>query len=278
MRYFDVLTGVILALAIPSAAFGATCEESFVKKGSPLSGIRFSTEVAVEDLTPPIAISQMRGIAVTKGYTIITEEAEYGSMLIEQPRSGSARPFPIIVTATSEGDASRVKLDAKLPSGMFAGAEGAKTELCSMLSEVQGGPAGIEAAARGKDAVAANAPSVIDALVLSQQISQEAASNAAIIPSRYQGKSYTIKGRVAYVIQDADSYRIAYDIPETTHDLALHLGKFRFLTQISCIVAKGQSAYALSLKKGNSVKLTGQYRDFDEFKHVMWFDGCKPAD
>ncbi|WP_009631299.1 hypothetical protein [Synechocystis sp. PCC 7509] len=278
MRYFDVLVGAILALAIPSTAVGATCEDSFVKKGNELSGLRFIAEIAVEDLMPPTAIGQMRGIAVAKGYDIITEEAEYGSMLIEQPRSGSVRPFPIVVTATSEGGASRVKLEAKLFRGMFAGVENAKTELCSMLNKVQGGPAGIEAAARSKDAVSANAPSVSASMTLSQQISQEAASNAAIVPSRYRGKSYTIKGRVAYVIEDADSYRIAYDIPETTSDLALHIGKFRFLTQISCIVAKGQSAYALSLKKGSSIKLTGQYRDFDQFKHVMWFDGCRPAE
>ncbi|MGB8701915.1 MAG: hypothetical protein WCD18_21070 [Thermosynechococcaceae cyanobacterium] len=278
MRYFDALAGVFLTLVIPSTALGATCEDSFVKKGNPLSGIRFSAEVAVEALTPPTAIYQMRGIAASKGYDIIAEEAEDGSMLIEQPRSGSARPFPIIVTAISEGGAARVKLDAKLPSGMFAGADGAKTELCSMLSAMKGGQAGIDAAALSKGAVVTSGPIEIDALTLSQQISQEADSNAAIIPSRYQGKSYTIKGRVAYVIKDAGTYRIAYDIPETTDDLVLKLGKFRFLTQISCLVAKGQSVYALTLKKGNSIQLTGQYRDYDEFKHVMWFDGCKPTD
>lgn len=278
MRYFAVLAGVTLALAIPSTALGATCEDSFVKKGSPLTGLRFSTEAVVEDLTPPTAILQMRGIASSKGYDIIVEEAEDGSMLIEQPRSGSARPFPIVVTATPLERASRVKLEAKLPSGMFAGADGAKAELCSMLTAVKGGKAGIDAATSGKGATSTAAPIVIDALVLSQQISQEADSNAAIIPSRYQGKSFTIKGRVAYVIRDAGTYRIAYDIPETTSDLVLKVGKFRFLTQISCLMAKGQSAYALTLKKGNSIKLTGKYRDFDQFKHVMWFDGCKPSD
>jgi hypothetical protein len=220
----------------------------------------------------------MRGIATAKGYDIIAEEPEDGSMLIKQPCSGSARPFPIIVSATQEDRASRVKLDAKLPGGMSAGADSAKAELCSMLNEVKGGKAGIEAAERSKGAVATAAPIVIDALVLSQQISQEADSNAAIIPSRYQGKSYTIKGRVAYVTRDTGTYRIAYDIPTTTNDLVLQIGKFRFLTQISCLVAKGQSVYALTLKKGSNIKLTGQYRDFDEFKHVMWFDGCKPAD
>ncbi len=266
------------AVMLPSTAMGATCEDSFRSQGNPLSGLRFLAEIQVEALAPATAIRQLRGIAAGKGYDILSEEAEDGSMLLEQPRSGTARPFPIIVTAEAVESAARVKLEAKLPSGMLAGANGARTELCSMLNAVKGGSEGIAAAEQSQGAVSKAAPVVIDALVLSQQISQEADTNAASIPSRYQGKIYTIKGRVASVSKDAGTYRIAYDIPNSTNDLALRFGKFRFLTQISCLAAKGQGAYALSLRNGQSIKLTGQFRDYDDARHVMWFDGCRPVD
>lgn len=270
------LMGLAAALALPSAARGATCEDTFAQKGNPLSGIRFHAEVTIEALTPPVAIRQLRGIAATRGYDILSEEADDGSMLLEQPRSGSARPFPIIATALAEQAAAKVKLEAKLPAGMLAGAGGARNELCAMLNAIKGGAEGIAAAERGSGAVSTAAPVVIDALVLSQQISQEADTNAASIPSRYQGKTFTIKGRVAYVTKDGGAYRIDYEIPRSTNDLALQFGKFRFLTQISCLAAKGQGAYALSLRTGQGIQLTGQYKDYDHARHVMWFEGCRP--
>jgi hypothetical protein len=268
-----------LTACATGGAHAATCQDSFVKKGNPLGGLRFTAEVTVADLTPPTAIRQFRGIAAADGYDITVDEAEEGSMLIEQPRSpsGATRPVPIIVSATAIGTALIVKLEAKLPGGMLAPAEGVKTELCKMLNQIKGGKIGLAAANRGKSAVSSAGPTVIEALMLSQQISQEADKNAAIIPSRYTGKSFKIKGTVDYVMRDGDTYRIAYVIPKTTDDLAIRLGSFKLLTQLSCLVAKGQSAFALSLKKGNHVTLTGRFRAYDQFVPVMWFDGCRPA-
>ena len=278
LRFVVPLAGVAVALALPSAARAGSCEDSFAQQGNPISGTRFQAQVTIEDLTPPVAIRQLRGIAATRGYDILSEEADDGSMLLEQPRSGAARPFPIIATAQAEQAAAKVKLEAKLPAGMLAGAGGARTELCAMLNAIKGGADGIAAAERSAGAVSTAAPVVIDALVLSQQISQEADTNAASIPSRYQGKTFTIKGRVAQVVKDGGAYRIAYEIPNSTNDLAIRFGKFRFLTQISCLAAKGQGAYALSLRTGQGIRLTGQYKDYDPARHVMWFENCRPAD
>ncbi len=47
------LAGVAVALALPSAARAASCEDSFAQKGNPLSGTRFSAEVTVDALTVP---------------------------------------------------------------------------------------------------------------------------------------------------------------------------------------------------------------------------------
>jgi hypothetical protein len=96
------LSGLVLALALPLAARAGSCEDSFAQKGNPLSGIRFNAEVTVDELSVPVAIRQLRGIAATRGYDILSEEAEDGSLLLEQPRSGSARPFPIIAPASQE--------------------------------------------------------------------------------------------------------------------------------------------------------------------------------
>ncbi|MEA5414968.1 hypothetical protein VB757_07535 [Synechococcus sp. BA-132 BA5] len=277
LRFVVPLGGLALALAVPSAARAGSCEDTFAQVGNPLSGIRFNAAVTVDDLSVPVAIRQLRGIAAGRGYDILSEEADDGSMLLEQPRSGAARPFPIIATAQAEQGAARVKLEAKLPAGMLAGAGGARTELCAMLGALKGGAEGIAAAERSQGAVSSAGPVVIEALMLSQQISQEADTNAAVIPSRYQGKTFTIKGRVAYVTKDGGAYRIDYDIPRSTNDLALKFGKFRFLTQISCLAAKGQGAYALSLRTGQGIQLTGQYKDYDHARQVMWFEGCRPA-
>jgi hypothetical protein len=261
------LAGAAIGFVLPSAAGAATCEDSFAQKGNPLSETRFEAELTIDDLTPPVAIRQLRGIAAGRGYDILSEEADDGSLLLEQPRSGSARPFPIIATALAEQAAARVKLEAKLPAGMLAGAGGARTELCAMLNAIKGGPEGIPAAERSAGAVSSAGPVVIDALVLSQQISQEANTNAASIPTRYQGKTFTIKGRVAQVARDGGAYRIDYDIPRSTNDLVLKVGKFRFLTQISCLAGKGQG-----------IRLTGQYEDYDPSRPVMWFENCRPVD
>ncbi len=278
LRFLLPLAGLAVVLAHPEAARAGACEDSFAQKGNPLSGTRFEAELTIDDLTPPVAIRQLRGIAAGRGYDILSEEADDGSMLLEQPRSGAARPFPIIATALAEQAAARVKLEAKLPAGMLGGAGGARNELCAMLNAIKGGPEGTAAAERSAGAVSSAGPVVIDALVLSQQIAQEADTNAASIPSRYQGKTFTIKGRVAHVARDGSAYRIDYDIPRSTNDLVLKFGKFRFLTQISCLAAKGQGAYALSLREGQGIRLTGQYKDYDPARHVMWFEGCRPVD
>jgi hypothetical protein len=272
-----VATAFCATLLVPAMAHAGQCEDSFLKKGNQIGGLRFTAQVSVPDAKPVTALQQFRGIAAGRGYDIIVDESADGSLLIEQPRSGATRPIPIIATAVSEGSAAKVMLEAKLSGGMFAPSDGTRTELCGMLNQIKGGKAGLAAAGKSKSAVNSAAPREVDALVLSQEISAEAEKNAAIIPSRYNGKSFTISGRVDYVIKDGDTYRIAYDIPETTSDLTLKVGKFRYLTQISCLVARGQTAFALSLKKGNRVKMTGTYANFDEFKHVMWFQGCRPV-
>lgn len=66
LRFLLPLGGVAVALALPGAARASSCEDSFAQKGNPLSGNRFQAEVSIDDLTPPVAIRQRRGIAAAE--------------------------------------------------------------------------------------------------------------------------------------------------------------------------------------------------------------------
>jgi hypothetical protein len=267
-----------VAMAMPSVVNAATCEESFVKKGSPISGVKFTATVTVPDLTPVSAIQQLRGIVAGKGYDIMADEAEFGSMLIEQPQTGKARAFPIQITATNEAKVGTVQMQASLRAGMIVKEAPAMEEMCGMLNQLKGGKAGLALAAKGKNAQTVQAaPLAISALALSHQVSKDTQRNPAGVLTRYKGKSYTIDGTVSYVTKDGDKFRIGYDVPNPWEE-AIRLPNIApFKTDIVCYMAPGQAAYSLQLKPRKSIKLTGIVEDFDEYKHIIWLKDCRPA-
>ena len=271
---------VALALTtVPGATLAATCEQSFVKRGNVVTGLNFTAQTDVPELSPASAIGQMRGIAIGGKYDIILEEADAGSMLIEQPAAGSARALPIIITATEAGGAGSVKMEAKLPAGMAAPADGVKAELCGMLAKLKGGKAGLAAASQGMGAVATSTPTRIDAVTLSTQFARETVKNDAALPLRYKGKAFSVWGKVDHIMKDGDYFRVAWDIPRPA-DRAIRLdapGDPSFMINISCLMAKGQNAYALTLKKGALIRLTGVFYEYDTFKQTVWLNECRPA-
>ncbi|MEW5686209.1 MAG: hypothetical protein AB1942_14935 [Pseudomonadota bacterium] len=263
----------------PQVVLAATCEESFAKRGSALTGLNFTAEVTAPDLAPASAIGQMRGLAVKGKYDVILEEADAGSLLIEQPAAGAAPPIPIIVTATQDGGTGTVRMEAKLPAGMAAPADGVKAELCGMLAQVKGGKAGLAAASQGMAATATSTPTRIDAVTLSTQFAREAVKNDAALPLRYKGKAFSVWGKVNHVMKDGEYFRVAFDTPEA-RDRAIRLdlpGDPGFMVNISCLMARGQNAYALTLKKGALIRLTGTFYEYDTFKRTVWLNGCRPA-
>jgi len=272
------LVALILA-GLPGMALAATCEQTFVKRGSALTGLNFTAQVDVPDLTPASAIGQMRGIAVRSKYDIILEEPDAGSLLIEQPAAGSARPVPIIVTAGQAGGAGTVKLEVKLPAGMAAPADAVKAEVCGMLAQVKGGRAGLALASQGMAAAATATPTRIDAVSLSQQFAREAVKNDALLPLRYKGKAFTVWGAVNHVMKDGEYFRVAFDTPDA-RDRAIRLdapGDAGFMVNISCLMAKGQNAYALTLKAKSLIRLTGTFFEYDTFRRTVWLNECRPA-
>jgi hypothetical protein len=269
----------LVLTTIPATALAATCEQSFVKRGSALTGLNFTAQVEVPDLTPASAIGQMRGVAIKGKYDIILEEADAGSLLIEQPAAGANRAFPIIVTASQVGGAGTVKLEVKLPAGMAAPAEGVRTEVCGMLAQLKGGRAGLAAASQGMGATATATPTRIDAVSLSQQFAREAVKNDALLPLRYKGKAFSVWGAVNHVMKDGEYFRVAFDTPDA-RDRAIRLdapGDAGFMVNISCLMAKGQNAYALTLKAKSLIRLTGTFYEYDTFKRTVWLNECRPA-
>ena len=275
-----------IAIAIAPAALlftagtanAATCEEAFVKKGNAITGLRFTAAVTVADLPPAIAIGQLRGLVAAKGYDIMADEAEYGSMLIEQPMTGTVRAFPIQISATQTGGIGTVVMEAKLRAGQSTKADAAMAEMCGMLNQIKGGKAGAAAAKKGATATTvAAAPVKINSLAFSQQVSKDTERNAAGILTRYKGKQFTIDGLVDYVTKDGKDFRVGYKIPEP-YEQAIRLpNQAPFKTDIVCYMAPGQAAFSLQLKPGKSIKLTGTVEDFDEYKHVIWLKDCRAA-
>ena len=277
IRLAAALAPAALLLAA-SPAHAATCEEAFVKKGNPITGLRFTAAVTIADLPSAVAIGQMRGIVAAKGYDIMADEAAYGSMLIEQPMTGGARAFPIQITATQTGGIGTVVMEAKLRAGQAAGADGAKAEMCGILNQIKGGKLGAAAAKKGATATTvAAAPVKISALGLSQQVSKDTERNAAGILTRYKGKQFTVDGLVDYVTKDGSAFRIGYKIPNPWEQAIRLPNQADFKTDIVCYMAPGQAAYSLQLKPGKSIKLTGTVEDFDEYKHILWLKDCRPA-
>ena len=271
------LAGLATAM-LPAAAHAGACEDGFAKQGNPVTGLRFKASAAVADLPAAVAINQMRGISARRGYDIIAAEPESGALLIEQGRSSKSRAFPIEIQAVSEGGVGTVRMEAKLPAGMAAGSDGAKTEMCGMLAELKGGKAGRLAAASGAGAVTQQAaPVQLSAQEFSQQISKDIERNSAVVGTRYAGKKFTLSGTVDYVIKDGQYNRVAFKILQP-EQLALRLpGMASTLSQVSCLMGAGTAVFTLQLKPGKSVKLTGTFHQFDEFRHAVWFKDCAPA-
>jgi hypothetical protein len=269
---------LFVALATTSAiAHAGTCEATFIKQGNIVSGTKFIATTSVADLVPQSAIEQLHGVATARDYNILSEEAADGSMLLEQAQTEKSRAFPIVVSATSEAGVGTVRLEAQLRAGMSVKPEAARFELCGMLAELRGGKEGraLAAAARGK--FAERPPLRMTALALSHQISKDTERNAAAVPLRYRHQSFTVDGTVDYVMKDGPYYRVAFVIPNPWEELIRLPNIAPFKTDISCLMAPGQAALALTLKPGKVVKFTGKFHEFSESRHIMWLADCRPA-
>lgn len=252
------------------------CEESFRKRGSPVTGLRFVAERSVDNLSPASAIGQLRGIVVAKGYTVMTAEPEAGTILIEQPMTGKARGFPIEISVTETAGQGIVRMEARLRPAMGVKEAAARTEMCGILTQLRGGKAGLALAQKGNAAQAGlAAPIRMSVLRFSSQIGSEARKSSASIEPRYKGRRFTLYGPVASVTQADKGYRIDFKLLE--NQLSSLLPGSRYRVEVACMLAPGQSTYALTLKPDQRAELTGVFDEFDLGRSTVWLRDCMPS-
>lgn len=237
----------VLSLFAATPALASQCEDTFQKKGNPITGTTYTASTSMAGLSVAAAIQQMRGIAVGEKMDVLDMDANGGSMLLELPETTSHKPLPIIVTATGEAGVTNVSLQLKTGRGAFASADGIRDNLCGMLVKLKAGKAGLASAAAGKSAAAA--VTEISAHQLSLQVKHQAAENDGAINSRYKGKSFRISGPVGHMIEEDGKYIVIFKAPDE--------GSYQVL--VKCSMAANQSAYALSVRGGEKATLTGTF-------------------
>ena len=79
MRVLLAVAGLFLGAGTAQAA---ACEDSFVKKGNQVTGLRFVATTTVPNMSMASAVGQINGIVAAKGYAILAAEPESGAMLI----------------------------------------------------------------------------------------------------------------------------------------------------------------------------------------------------
>lgn len=278
MRCF--LSALVLLLLPVASVRAQTCEATFAKNGNPITGLRFTSTQSIADLSTPDAINQLRGVVLARGYDVLATEPEAGSLLMEQPQAANRRSFQIVAQATTTATVTTVQLRASLRAGVMAKQEDVRTEMCAVLAEIKGGRAGVTAASQGRSATAAGAPpTVMSAQMLADRLSKERDKDANEIPLRYRGRSFTLSGTVDRVDRDGDTYRVRFAILAWEEKAIRLPGDSQFKTEIVCVLAPGQSVYALTLRRRSGVRLTGTYEDYREspFPSVLWLADCRPA-
>lgn len=277
MKYLGLAMMAAMGLQ-PATAF-ADCAGSFQKGGNPLTGLRYSSSVAVTNLSPASAIGQLRGIVAAKNYQILSEEAESGTMVFEQPNSGKARAIQLAATATDEGGSGSVKIEAKLPRGMMAQEQMARTEICGILGQLKGGRAGELAAAKGKNAQGkAPAAQRLSAFALVNLVLNDSDKNPAAVLPRYRGRAFTVFGSIDTVYPGSlGDYTVYFKETDPMSLPVVLPGQQRNKGQVLCRLAKGQGSFALTLRTNAKIVLTGVFDEFDDADNSITLKDCRPA-
>ncbi len=276
MKFLNVFAAATV-LTGATTAQATTCAESFARGGSIVTATTFTATQSVANLRMPDAIAQLHGIAINGEYDVLEEDRASGTMLWEQRQSGMNRAIPVLIEAVQRGTGTDVTMSVRLPSGIIVRTDGARTEMCQVLGRLRGGAEGVTLARAMEQVGASRAPTVIDAYMLSNEFARQHNLNAALIPSRYRNRVFTVVGRMLNVDRNGGGYSVLYNIaqPPTGGLLRPLPGQPTFSISISCQLATGQGAYALSLRSGQSLRLTGAFGDYDEANRHLTLIDCR---
>ena len=276
---YKLLAAIALALTtVAPAAFAGECEDNFSKSGSIFSGTDFSSRITVPDLSVKDAMGQMRGIMIAEKMDVITEDAETGTMLVEQRSTNTTRAIPTLIAISGEGNAATVQMTVKTEKGQIAKADAMRPYMCQLLAKVKGGKEGVAAAKRGAGADNTEATGNQDVFAFSRMIANEANKNAVAVNARHKGRTYTLSGRIETLMEDGEDYNLIFEVPEI-RDMVIkpfpHEAQFK--VSVSCLFKPDQLTTVLAMREGQKVKLTGTVMKYDNFRRVIWLENCTKA-
>jgi hypothetical protein len=270
MKYQHSLAILFLLAAGP--AFATSCEDSFQKKGNPLTGTQYLASVTIKGLPTDSAITQMRAIGVAQGMDVINEEPKNGSLLLEDPKTSTHGPIPLLVSATQTDEGGRVEMTMKAKQFAFAKADAIKKAMCDMLVQLKPGKANPKLAA-----AAPVKPIKMLATVLASEFDQQdEIRNPDLVNRRYKGKVYQLKGWLDGVREYRGQHSVFFR-KQGDHLASGQMISSAFDISVLCRMAPGQTSYALSLNKGDRIELTGTFDLFDDINNVVALKDCKPG-
>ncbi|GHC11360.1 hypothetical protein [Thermomonas carbonis] len=266
----------LLSLATPALA--GECEANFKKSGNPLVMTTWSSAVTVPNLSTRDALAQMRGILVAEKMDVMAEDADGGTLLVEQRQDKAARPIPTTITVSEVASGTRIEMAVKMERGVFSKAEQIQPYMCGLFAKVKGGKEGIAAARKGAGASNNEATGNQDVFIFSRMIAGEANKNAIAVNARHKGRKYTLTGRIEILMEDGEDYNLIFDIPEIS-EMALKPLPFdaQFKVSVSCLFKPNQLTTVLALREGQKVTLTGTVKRYDDIRRVIWLENCVKA-
>ena len=271
-----VVALALLSLSAPALA--GECEANFRKSGNPIVMTTYSSAVTVPNLSPRDALAQMRGIMVAEKMDVMAEDADGGTLLVEQRQDGSKRPIPTTIEVSDVASGTRIGMSVKMERGVFSKVEQIKPYMCGLLARVKGGKEGMAAAKKGAGATNSEATGNQDVFMFSRMIAGEANKNAIAVNARHKGRKYTLTGRIETLMEDGEDYNLIFDIPEISemtlkplpHDAQFKVG-------VSCLFKPDQLTTVLALREGQKVTLAGTVLKYDNFRKVIWLENCVKA-
>lgn len=266
----------LVSLAAPAVA--GECEANFKKSGNPLVMTTYSSAITVPNLATRDALAQMRGILVAEKMDVMAEDAEGGTLLVEQRQSRSARPIPTTISVSEVASGTRIEMAVKMERGVFSKVEQIQPYMCGLFAKVKGGKEGVAAARKGAGATNSEATGNQDVFMFSRMIAGEANKNAIAVNARHKGRKYTLTGRIETLMEDGEDYNLVFDIPEIS-EMAIKPLPFdaQFRVGVSCLFKPNQLTTVLAMREGQKVTLTGTVYKYDNFRKVIWLENCTKA-
>ena len=271
-----LLALVLLPFAAPALA--GECEANFKKSGNPLVMTSYSSAVTVPNLSIRDALAQMRGIMVAEKMDVMAEDAEGGTLLVEQRQDKAARPIPTTITVSEVASGTRIEMAIKMERGVFSKVEQIQPYMCGLFAKVKGGKEGVTAAKKGAGAANNEATGNQDVFMFSRMIAGEANKNAIAVNARHKGRKYTLTGRIETLMEDGEDYNLIFDIPEISEMVLKPLPHdAQFKVSVSCLFRPNQLTTVLAMREGQKVTLTGTVYKYDNFRKVIWLENCTKA-